>query len=256
MEIISNLIEICEDSIDSFNIYKTQYAESNFNPNRVSFMTSMMPRSYKIKVGVEYSKIKLVGILFAHPKGKIAKNEIIELLDKYHIRSGHNVDFYLAGYGRKGMVTEFPDIFDIENSHDSSWVYSELAFDRIRRDIEGKTNWSYGGETELILTNLKYDMNSNQPIFDFAETIICRLDEMIRQSAIESTQKFFNAIFKFGEEEDSKNPAYAFSDYMGMKKGKSALLSFVLDKIGLKKFFSSTKHFAIQNIQKKRPKDN
>lgn len=47
---------------------------------------------------------RMVGLLFAPREARLAKDEIVPSLDYFHHRSGHNIDFFCAGYSRYGFT--------------------------------------------------------------------------------------------------------------------------------------------------------
>jgi len=152
----------------------------------ISYQEMMSTLSIRLSflAGKEPGKVvKLVGILFARPDVSLAKAQIIESLEYFHVRSGDHIDFFCAGYGpddpndklRKAQV----------QVHERGWYFNTKHFERICSAIEAKTGWEYGGRTELILTNASYDPVKHEARFDFNSMIVCKLEGWIRIGAIE-----------------------------------------------------------------------
>lgn len=73
----------------------------------------------------ERGSIRMVGLLFAPPGARLAREHIIPSLDYFHHRSGDNIDFFCAGYSRYGFT---PGERPVSND-DPPWMFSDQVFE-------------------------------------------------------------------------------------------------------------------------------
>jgi hypothetical protein len=196
------------------------------------------------------TKVTMVGLLFARPDAPLAKAEIIPGLKYFHHRSGEHINFYCAGFAEgwpgdhHGFTYVDADIRD--------WVFSDGKFNEFRQEIESMSRWKYSGETDLILTNAYYDRSRKSAYLDFRSAIVCHLEEMKNDGAINSSSSFFEDIFRYAEKADGNDPTWEFSDSRGLAVAGSALKRFILYLLpkDLGKEFKRLEHFAIEDISR------
>lgn len=191
--------------------------------------------------------IRLIGILFAPIGSPLAQAEIIPRLSDFHHRTGKNMDFFLAGYGASCPP---PSYVPVPNASSEGWCYSSAAFSHFCDHLEGYTNWNYKGGCELLLVNAKYKEKRNEVLIDFRTAIVCDLDKMKLDGAIDSVQRFFEDIFQYAKGCSGEDPAWGFSDKMTSKSVKSALLLLVLSLLpkNIGKDVQKLHHFAVRDI--------
>ena len=78
------------------------------------------------------------------------------------------------------------------------------------------SKWRYSGQTDLILTNARYLHYERRAVLDFSRAIVCKLDAMIKNCAIESVAAFFEEVFRYAEDAHSNDPVWDFSDVKGL----------------------------------------
>ena len=190
------------------------------------------------------TRIRMVGLVFAPPRSRLAENQIIPQLDDWHYRSGKHIDFFFAGYA--GPHPPMKGYISVQGPNQSDWLYSPEYFGSFRQKIMRRTNWEYSGEPELLLLNARYSEAQGAKL-DFSGVIRCRLDEMLRDGAIVSVGHFFEQIFNYAESESGLDPTWGFSDNMG----RNGLMSVVLSL--LKKGWAvgdllALHHFAVRDV--------
>lgn len=193
--------------------------------------------------------VRLIGILFAPIGSPLAQTEIIPRLGDFHHRSGKNVDFFLAGYG---ACCPPPSYVPVPNALSDGWTYSSSAFSHFCDQLESYTNWNYKGGCELLLVNAKYKRSTSKVIVDFRTAIVCDLDKMKLDGAIDSVPRFFEDIFRYAKSCSGEDPAWGFSDKLASKSIRSALMLLVLSLFpkNIGKDVKNLQHFAVHNIGK------
>ncbi|WP_020586359.1 hypothetical protein [Desulfobacter curvatus] len=193
----------------------------------------------------------MVGILFASPGTNLADKEILPRLDYYHHRAGKNIDFYCAGYtqGWEGGEDAY-GCNDYKKAGLDGWVYSNKRFVDLCKELSQLSKWKYSGETDLILINAKHDAKSRSAQIDFSSAILCQLDSMKKDGAIESVAEFFERIFQYAESADSHDPTWGFSDKQGVKETGLCLsrLIFSLIPKNVAKSYMKARHYAVRDI--------
>jgi hypothetical protein len=218
-------------------------------------LTSAFKQRYDTSKG-QY--VRMVGILFARPSSPVAKTEVVPSLDDYSSRSADNIDFFLPGYCLEPDPGQHQ--LEYQGSHyefqrvagPRGWVFSPDLFDRFRRELEAMTAWQYKGGTELVLANARFDDAKDEAFIDFSTTVVCQLDTMKKDGAIDSVEMFFQGIFRFAENSKGDDPTWGFSDAEGIRIGGSALRRVVLSLLpkGLGKDVEKAVHFAARDSRR------
>ena len=88
--------------------------------------------------------------------------------------------------------------------------------------------------------------------FDFSSSIICNLDKMVAQKAIDNVEIFFEEIFRFAEESNDDDPTWGFSDRKGISVAGSVLRRIVLSLLPKKlgEDIEKIGNFAILDLSK------
>ena len=195
-----------------------------------------------------FGGVRMVGLLFAPPETRLAREEIIPGLQYFHYRSGNNIDFFCAGYRRYGPDPGSDE--KIVTNDRPPWIFNLRMYDEFRRQIQQRSSWRYSGEADLILMNAEFKESARNASLDFTSAIACDLDRMVKDQAIQSVRRFFEDIFKFAETAQTADPTWGFSDEQGLRVGGSALRRLVLSLLPrhLGDDYKRAEHFAIRNI--------
>lgn len=137
-----------------------------------------------------------IGILITRPDLATGKN-ILDSLPYFHHLTGHNINFYLPGYGAYWNETTYPDKHDVVNINGTTWSFSNIAFINFINDLEDYTSWTYSGESELLLISYK------DKTLDFSSVSLFKLDQMLRDNTISSISAFFTQLSRFARKHQS-----------------------------------------------------
>ena len=186
-----------------------------------------------------YDRVRLVAILFAAQGASLASSQIQPRIEEFHYRSGKNLDLFAAGYDKFwDSRGEFRPMFDAS------------GFDRLRRDLEEATTWRYSGDVDLILANAMLDRRTDQSTLDFASSVVCQLDQMLKDGAIQSVGSFLEKIFQYTDSQKNEDPTWGLSDHLGLGLGKSVLVNMVARLLPetIVKQLRAGRHFAVRSL--------
>lgn len=139
-----------------------------------------------------------VGILLTRPDLQTGE-EIMGSLNYYHHLTGHNINFYLPGYGAYWNNAEYPDMRFAADINGVSWSFSDKAFVSFVDTIENVSRWKYSGESELLL--IPYHDNN----LDYSNVAVFRLDAMLKDDAISSISSFLTCLSRNAKYNNSVN---------------------------------------------------
>ncbi len=214
---------------------------------------SLVLRKYRREHPRHPKRARLVGLVFCRPEAPLAKQWIFPSLPYYHRRSGKNTAFYFGGYspGAPSVFnqTEVP----VDGPVGKKWLYSARAFDEFRRAVQKKTKWEYSGGCDLILANVKFD--GVHAVLDFSSSVVLRLEHLQELPAAPDVSTLFEKIFQYAEQQHEDDPAWGFSDRMGIKLAKGALFTFLLSFLPSesRKEAKAAFRFIAQDISKPSP---
>jgi hypothetical protein len=194
------------------------------------------------------ASVRMVGLLFAPPEVRLARDEIVPGLDYFHHRSGDNIDFFCGGYRRYGYEVRRGEREVTKD--EPPWIFSTSSFEAFREEIQRLTRWRYSGEADLLLMNGISGGEADTAHLDFSSAITCDLDRMIRDKAISSVRRFFEEVFQFAEKASGTDPTWGFSDHQGLRAGGSALkraiLALLPRKLGDE--YARAEHLAVRDL--------
>src|SRR6266849_104144 len=123
-----------------------------------SQICSELQRAFQYRYPEGSGRVRMVGLLFAPPEARLARDEIIPGLPYFHYRSGPNIDFFCAGYRRYGPDPEYNE--KAVTNDRCPWIFNIGLYDRFRSEIEEMSRWRYSGEADLLLMNAEFDATS------------------------------------------------------------------------------------------------
>lgn len=181
------------------------------------------------------TRVILGGLLFGRPENKVMKEVFLPSRKYLNDRSGKHIDFVSVGYR-------------------SAADFSTEDFNRITRLIEHQTSWRYSGQTDLILFNLRYDRDKEEVIPDYSQAVCITFEEALKEGAISSVEQFFEDLIKYAENCAGDDPAWGFSDQMGLSESKNALLLLLLRLVPeeARTAYKRLRLFAVRDISRKR----
>jgi len=154
-----------------------------------------------------------VGILLTRPDLQTGE-EIMGSLNYYHHLTGHNINFYLPGYGAYWNNAEYPDMRFAAKINGVSWSFSDKAFVMFVDAIENVSRWKYSGESELLLIPY-HDKN-----LDYSNVAVFHLDAKTignRESLLRPRQLYFVDILS-GLEGSNQADAFVRVHYTQAKR--------------------------------------
>jgi len=188
------------------------------------------------------SRVRMVGLLFAPYYLKLTKDEILAGAKQFHVRSGHNIDFFFAGYSVGDPDPKANDNELVTELKDSGWFYSAARFNHFRQQVQDRAKWTYRGRVELLLVNAWYrQAATNRPVdLDFDSALKVDLEQAVKRGVIEDIPSFFESIFSHAENYRGDDPAWDFRKKAKAEVGQEALADSVvsvlfLDVGGLRK---------------------
>ena len=182
-----------------------------------------------------------IGILVTRPDLPSGKS-ILNSLEYFHFRTGKTLNFYLAGYGAYWPNSEYPDGKIVSVIDGVNWSFSNQKFVQFISELEKYSKWSYSGESELLLIELK------NGILSYKNVMLFHLDNMIRDNVIQSIHLFFEQLFRICANRETMNQ---ISNALGNNKLKQISKEKILENIPLEmgKVFMQQKYFCVKNIQ-------
>ncbi len=188
-----------------------------------------------------YGREITIGILLAQPNSNFVKDEILNRIEYYYMRSFDNIDFYFPGYGAYWPEYKYPDKKDICKINNVNWSYSTQSFIGFIEKLEKKSKFKYSGETELLV--IKYSGGK----LDFSEVLIFWLDRMVKDEIIYSVPSFFEKLFRTFNKAHYVSEA---SDVLAFNQLAINLFDVGIDNLPFKlgKTFMNTKYFCTKNI--------
>lgn len=152
------------------------------------------------------------------------------------------MNFYLAGYGAYWPNSEYPDGKIVSVIDGVNWSFSNQKFVQFISELEKYSKWSYSGESELLLIELK------NGILSYKNVMLFHLDNMIRDNVIQSIHLFFEQLFRICANKETMNQ---ISNALGNNKLKQISKEKILENIPLEmgKVFMQQKYFCVKNIQ-------
>ncbi len=207
------------------------------------------PTQYQTVEIEEERNSKLVGFLFSHPASKLAKEEIVNHLPHFHLRSGEAVDFFCVGYGAYWPPEHHSDQEAVIKIEGVNWLFSEKAFSEVIDELESLTKWKYSGEVELLLVSAVKE-KSGKTSLNFDNAITCNLESMSKDKAFTSVRAFFSSLFNYAKKHSTVDATWGLSDAQGVAVLKSALKEAVLSLLpnNFKESYKKAEHYAVRNL--------
>ena len=156
------------------------------------------PSFERVKEHIQHVGNPLCCILLAPRFDTIGLKQVVPRLGYLDYRTGEKIHFYCVGYMGYAPKSEFPDMEDIgvakyEDTTEIPWSFSQRKFAEFVDEMEESTSWRYSGGTELIILNSRAD---------FSNAIIFKIDEMLKDEAIDNVNQLFEALIQQSRKEE------------------------------------------------------
>lgn len=183
---------------------------------------------------------RTIGILLGNPHANFVKDNIINKIEYYHERSGHEIDFYFPGYGAYWYGC-YPDAEKVCTLNQVDWSFSSKKYCDFIKTLEAISKWQYSGETELIIVDY---VNGR---LDFSTMFVFWLDRMVADKVVFSPGSFFETIFRFFSDERSIRDV---SNNLTLNKIGDDIVKLVKKGIPFGNLYDDCKYFCIRNFEK------
>jgi hypothetical protein len=196
-------------------------------------------------------KVTMCGLLFARRQSDLASKEVFPELDYFDSRLGPRFHLFTAGCFQRFIPKErYPDKRQI--SSQKKWLYSDAAFDSVRREIESSSSWQYKDGVELLLFNATRNKKTGAASLDFHSAIALDLQELRKLRPPEPIASLIGRIANYCDQYSGDDPTWGFSDKMGFHMAGSALWSLILSLLpeGLRNDAGTARLFVTQNLSK------
>ncbi len=196
--------------------------------------------------------VTMCGLLFARPQSELASKEIFPEVNYFNQRLGARFHLFTAGcFPRRTPTSRYPDRREISDQYD--WLYSDEAFDSLRREVEGATVWKYNDGVELLLFNATKNRSSGAASLDFHSAVAIDLQEFRRLRPSETVAALIGRLARYCERYEGNDPTWGFSDEEGLEAGKSGLWNLFVGLLpeGLRNDAGAARLFVTKNLSKR-----
>lgn len=194
-------------------------------------------------------KDRIIGILLARPAHKIAREEILNDLENFHVKSGDSIDFFLPGYGAYWDDRYSKDKQVVATIRDTDWYFSNILFVQFVHELEKSIKWRYSGECELLLLSVDRNSSDSDPL-SFSAGITINITELINDKLISSVANLFYKIFNaVGNNRDLS--LRQLSNQLALANGQKAFFDFlsIIPKAdGLIQTYGRLKQYAVKAV--------
>jgi len=203
------------------------------------------PSLEEMRRTLEQHRTDIIGVLFAPPFTKVGRENIAPRLGYLDGRTGQHIHFFCAGYGGYGFADDLVSVGEMryDNGVVIPWGFSQRKFVAFVNELEGSTSWHYSGESDLILA---------RPDLMFDDCIVYDIEAMMRDGAIDSPSRLFEAIIKYAREKKEAASVARLSDKEGLGLVGDAAVEGILS-LAPKPFRDLWKrgiHYRTQNLAK------
>jgi len=182
-------------------------------------------------------EVRLGALLFARPYVDIVKGSILPAFDYWDRRSAEHVDIALVGWQKP-------------SEEDRDFRFDQRDFAKAVELFERETRWRYSGGTDLLLLNTRYSVPDEAAVFDYTTVVSLTIEDALKDGAIKSVGGFFEDLVSFASRSNGRDPAWGFSDSMGLKEGRSFLAQLVLKILprDVRAEYQKLKHFVVRDV--------
>lgn len=181
-----------------------------------------------------------VALFFTRDRGAGIRDEIASSFEFWSRDSGEYFDMFFPGW----------------YFHNDKLRFNLKRFMKYRQEIEGLSLWAYSGETDLLILNFNYDLQTGLGEFDFTEVITLPVEEMIREKRIGSLAVLLSHIHNAARKSRKRgkhSAVWEISDGIGFLRGRQSLWE-ALKKIVLKDFaqvYDNVRPFGVRDLRRR-----
>jgi hypothetical protein len=201
------------------------------------------PSFKELRQNLKRKRTPIIGILFAPPYTKVARDGIVPRLGYLNARTAEYIHFFCAGYGGYGFADDAEPIGEVryEDGVMIPWGFSQHKFAEFVNDMEAYTSWKYSGETDLILVG---------PDPDFSDPILYDIEAMMKDGAIDSPARLFEAVISFARSRGPEASTYKLSDKQGVSVFGDAVAESIIGLLPkpFQKLWKRGVHYRVRNL--------
>lgn len=183
-------------------------------------------------------RVRLVVQIFGRPTSPAMKTILADQA-YFHLRSAELVNFYFVGYAGGQPPSE--QSFEPE------------SFIRAIADLEERTTWQYGEETDLFVLNSIRDPATGASRLDYSAVVAIRLERALADKAIPSVPVLLGELIRATRERAHlDDPTWGFSEGKGKKAVADGLkkMIFSFGPKWLEGSFDKAKHFVVTDVSR------
>lgn len=185
-----------------------------------------------------------VALFFTRDRGAAGtasiRDEIASSFEFWSRDSGEHFDMFFPGW----------------YFHNGKLRFNLNRFVEYRKEIERVSRWQYSGETDILIVNFDYCLQTRQAQFAFDEVIILPVEDMIREKRIGSLAVLLSYIHNAARK--SRKPGkhsavWEMSDRIGFLRGRQSLWE-ALKKFVLKDFaqvYDNVRPFGVVDLRRR-----
>lgn len=124
--------------------------------------------------------------------------DILREFNYIHYNSGRFCSVYAVGYTDDAELGKSGDYQAVPGLNGSNWYYSDKAFVEFKNRLEGRLEWRYQGEIELIV--LQSNPEGRQ-ILNFQNYVVIDVNHGVRKGYLDSFPRFMEALVRSARSE-------------------------------------------------------
>jgi hypothetical protein len=200
--------------------------------------------------------VPVIALLFAPPETAVGKERIVPRIGYLDERTADYVHFFCAGYSGFGSEMDVTDARQVTADGDRpQWFFSQRAFGRFINEIEGRWNWKYSGESDLLLLEPRYHVSDRDPEIDLSEVLDLKLEKLARDGAIDHASSLLESIIRFARTrrlDGLDGGTSRFSDREALRIGGRAMLGAILRSLpkSVQQLWREGQHFRVQDLRR------
>ena len=204
------------------------------------------PSFEELRRTLEEKPAAIIGILFAPPYTNVASEKIAPRLGYMDERAGRYIHFFFAGYGGYRFAEDQKPMMEMryENGVVIPWGFSQRKFAAFINEFQEITSWRYSGEADLIVA---------PPDLEFRDCIVYDIESMLRDGAVDTPFRLFEAVFTFARSKDGRGCVAQLSDKQGIDIFAEAAANAILSLVpkAFQVLWKKGLHYRTRNLSRK-----
>ena len=181
-------------------------------------------------------RTKLLGLLATRPSLDVFKKDVEPQWDWFHLRSGDALHVVVLGYGDMNSRSA-------SRQFQNDWLQAGIEA------IQQRTNWTYSGESDLLLCNVTYEAQGGVRI-RISEAVCITVETAVKDGLITSLSNLVEKIRFYAASHHGDDLLWGFSDSLAKGSVREALRLLLYSVLpdALKGKAKALEHAAVRNI--------